>query len=97
VDDVKNHEKALKEQVKLYKELKKVGNSDELKTYFDLLLKTAADKMVWSFVGENIKDWNDFCRVRGEIVAYLFPLQEVRGADVMVKHLTEQLNEYYKS
>lgn len=87
--------KAVNQDIKHYKELKKINSSDEFNTYFNLLTKTAADKMLWAFTGDNVKTFDDFLRARGEVTSYLYPIQEVRGADAMAKHLEQQLNEYY--
>lgn len=97
MDDV---EQGLKDQQKAYQKLKKIADSPEFKEFFDFQLKTVADKMLWAFTtgkdGDNIKTWDDFCKVRGEIVARLHPIQEVYGAEAMLKYLSNQLNTYYK-
>lgn len=88
---------ALIEDMKAYSKLKKLSKNDELNEFMDLLVRTASQKMVWAFTGDNIKSWDDFCKVRGEIVSYLFPIQEVRGAEAMEKHIKQQLDTYYKN
>lgn len=89
----------LEDDLKQYKKLKAISNSDEFKTYFEFLLKTASEKMVWAFTtgkdGDNIKNWEDFCKVKGEITARLHPIQEVMGAQAMIDHLTNQLKQFY--
>lgn len=96
-DDFK---KAQDEQIKAYEKLRKIADTDEFKDFFDFQLKTVADKMLWCFTtgkdGDNVKSWDDFCRVRGEIVARLHPIQEVNGAEAMKKYLKKQLDDYYK-
>lgn len=89
--------KSIEKDLNAYRELRSVAKSKEMDTFLDLLIKTAAEKMVWSFIGDNIKSYDDYLKVRGEIVSYLFGVQEVRGADVMVKHLESQLKTYYTS
>lgn len=93
----KEYAKGIKKDIKGYKKLKSLNKSEELDTFLDLLVKTAGDKMVWAFTGDNIKSWDDFCKVRGEIISYLYPIQEIRGADSMVKHLEQQLDSYYNN
>lgn len=92
----KAHEDGIKSDLRALEKLKRINGSQEFNDYFDLILKTASEKMVWAFVGDNVKTWDDFLKVRGEVVSYLFPIQEVRGADAMEKHLKEQLDSYYK-
>lgn len=92
----KAHKEGIESDLKALEKLKRINNSQEFNDYFDLILKTASEKMVWAFVGDNVKTWDDFLKVRGEVVSYLFPIQEVRGADAMEKHLKEQLDSYYK-
>lgn len=103
MDDQKQAEAykdSLQEEIKHYGKLKKVSQSQEVSELFDLMLKTTVDKMIWAFTtgkdGDNIKSWDDFCKVRGEVVARLQPIQEVRGAESMEKYLLEQLSGYYK-
>ena len=97
MQDPKKHEEGLRADIKAYSALKNINKSTELDAFMDLLVKTAAMKMQWAFIGDNIKSWDDFLKLRGEVVSYLYPIQEVRGADSMVQHLTEQLNEIYKN
>jgi len=93
-------EEGLKDQIKAYKKLQKISDSAEFNEYFDFMLQTVADKMLWAFTtgknGDNVKNWDDFCKVRGEIVARLHPIQEVRGAESMVTFLKQQLDNHYK-
>lgn len=96
MDEHKAHKEGLESDLRALEKLKRINNSQEFNDYFDLILKTASEKMVWAFVGDNVKTWDDFLKVRGEVVSYLFPIQEVRGADAMEKHLKEQLDSYYK-
>ena len=95
INQFKKHEDGLKQEIKALDRLRKINQSEEFNAYFDLILKTVADKMIWTFTGDNIKTWDDFLKVRGEIVAYLYPIQEIRGADAMKQHLEEQLQTYY--
>lgn len=99
-EEAKKLKEAQDEQVKAYKKLGKIKGSKEFEEFFVFLMKTVTDKMVWAFTtgkdGDNVKDWDDFCKVRGEIVARLHPIQEIYGADKMAQYLEKQLNEYYK-
>lgn len=93
------HEEALKEEVKYYQKLKRVADSQEIKDFFDFQIKTVAEKMLWAFTsgkdGDNVKSWEDFCKVRGEVIARLHPIQEVRSAEATEAHLKEQLDKFY--
>jgi hypothetical protein len=98
MDDQKQAEAyktGMESDLKALSKLRKIDQSQEFNDYFDLILDTAAKKMFTAFVGDNVKTWDDFLKVRGEVVAYLFPIQEVRGADAMEKQIKEQLNSYY--
>lgn len=68
--------------------------------YADLMIKTVADKMLWGFStgksGDNIQNWDDFCKLKGEVVARLQPIQDVYGAKHMIDYLRKQLQDYYK-
>lgn len=91
----KKHKEALESDLRALNKLKRINDSDEFNAYFDLILDTAAKKMFTAFTNEGVKTWEDFLKLRGEVVAYLFPLQEVRGADALEKQLKEQLSSYY--
>jgi hypothetical protein len=95
------HADALKEDIKYYQDLKKVASNPDVKPLFDLMLKTVADKMIWTFTtgkeGDNVKSWEDFCKVRGEVIARLHPIQEALGAGSMEKYLKEQLDKFYSA
>lgn len=95
----KAHKEALEQEIKAYKKLRDIKKSEELGTFLDLLMKTAGQKMMWAFTtgkdGDNVKSWEDFVKVRGEILAYLYPIQEIHGADAMIKHLQSELTRYY--
>lgn len=91
----KQHQEALKNDTKAYKCLKRASESEEVNEILELFIRTASQKMTQAFTADAIKSWDDFCKFRGEIQAYLYPIQEVKGADAMVKRLEEQLKEYY--
>lgn len=99
MDDAKKLEQAQKEQIKAYTRLKRIADSPEFQDYFQFQLKTAADKMIWAFTtgknGDNVQNWDDFCKVRGEIVSRLHGIQEVMGAEAMETYLKQQLDNYY--
>jgi len=88
-------EESIQRDIKNYEKLSRINKSQEFNDFFQLQLDSAAQKMVWAFVGENIKNWDEFCKVRGEVTAYLYPIQEIRGADAMKKQLLTNLNQYY--
>lgn len=95
--DEEKAKQALKDDIKNYSSLKAINKSEEFNTFFDLQIKTVAHKMMSLFTGNGPKDWDEFCRIRGEVIAALYPIQEVRGAESMIKHLTEQLNQLYNT
>lgn len=93
---VEEAQKATKDQIKVYKALAKLSGDDKLAPLINLMIETATTKMLWTFTGDNVKSWDDFCRVRGEVVSYLYPIQEIKGAQAMVDHLKGQLESYYQ-
>lgn len=99
MDDPKSAEQAIKDEIKEFRKLQSISNSEEFKDYFNFLKDTVAQKMLWAFTtgkdGDNIKNWDDFCKVRGEIIARLQPIQEVFGADAMINYLNQELDKYY--
>lgn len=97
MDENKQHEEALKGELKNYAKLDRINNSEEFDTFFKLQINTVAQKMLALFTGDGPKDWDDFCKKRGEVIAMLYPIQQVRGADVMKKQIAEQLNTYYNA
>lgn len=92
--------KELEEQTKALNKLKKIADSDEFKEYFEHLMETVAYKMVWAFMStkgeDNVKTYDDFCRVRGEVVASLATIMEINGAEAMIAVVKKQLDESYK-
>lgn len=86
---------ALNQDLKNYKKLEKINSSEEFNTFFDLQVDTVVQKMLACFTGTGPKDWNEFCRIRGEVIAYLYPIQQIRGSKAMQKQMKEQLDDYY--
>lgn len=88
----------IKDQIREYRQLQEVANDEAFTAFFDLQLKTVAMKMLWCFTsgkeGDNVKTWEDFIKAKGEIVARLEPIQEVYGAEHMIKYLEQQLEQY---
>lgn len=93
--DPKKMEEGIKQDLKNYQRLDKINGSDEFNDFFQLQIDTAATKMLAVFTGTGPKDWDEFCRIRGEVVAYLYPIQQIRSAKAMKQQLTEQLSNYY--
>lgn len=97
--DEESFKKAQEDQIKAFDKLRKISDSDEFKEFFEFQMKTVADKLIWAFTtgkdGDNVKNWDDFCKVRGEVIARLQPIQDINGAPEMVKYLKQQLNNYY--
>lgn len=92
--DPKKIEEATREQIRTYRALQDVANDENFSTFFDMLIKDVAAKMMYCFEGENIKSYEDFCRAKGEIVARLQPIQEVYSAQFMIEQLETQLQAY---
>jgi hypothetical protein len=97
MNEAEQHQQAINEQLKVYARLNRINKSQEFNDFFDLIQRTVADKMIWAFTGDNIKTIDDFYKIRGEIISYLYPLQEIRGAEALSKQLKEQLESYYGS
>lgn len=95
VENEKKAKDALESDLKAYKKLDKINNSDEFNDFFDLQISTAVQKMLLCFTGTGPKNYDDFCRIRGEVVALLYPIQQIRGAKALQKQLTDQLDNIY--
>lgn len=80
-----------------YTKLDRINNSEEFDTFFALQVDTAAQKILSLFAGNGPKNWDEFCKVRGEVIGILYPIQQVRGAKVMKEQLKDQLNSYYNA
>lgn len=89
--------KGIKQDIRAYKKLGKIKDHDEVEAFFDMIIDVAAKKMLWTFTDKNVENWDDFCKARGEVISYLYPIQQVYGADVMVDHLKAQLDQYRES
>jgi len=84
-------EQGFRDQIKEYRELQAVAEDQAFIAYFDLQLKRAAEKMITAFTSDNVKDWNDFCKLRGEVVARLQPIQEIHSIEAIIANLQQQL------
>lgn len=97
--DPEKSRQALEQEIKKYRNLQMVADTEAFQEYSKLLIETTVDKMLWAFTsgkdGDNVKSWEDFCKIRGEVVARLQPLQEVHGAEGMIEIFTRQLNDLY--
>lgn len=85
----------IRKDIRNYEKLSKIKNSDEFKDFFELQLNTVTQKMLLAFTSDHIKSWEDFVKVKGEVTAYLYPIQEVYSADAAKKQLLASLKEYY--
>ena len=95
MDEAKAAEEAIKAQRKYFAELRKLAQSDDVQKLFERDMRVAIDKMLWTFTGNNVKTWEDFTAVKGEVASLLARIQEVNGAEVFEKKLQAQLKEYY--
>lgn len=78
-------------QIDEFKKLAELKKNEDVKQLFDYQFKVAAQKMVYCFTGDNVKDWNDFCKIRGEIIARMEPIQTIFTAEAASQQLQEQL------
>lgn len=90
-----NQEDGIKQDLKSYQKLDKINKSSEFDDFFQLQITYVVQKMMTCFTGKGPENWDEFCKVRGEVVAALYPIQQVRGAKFMVKQLQEQLDAMY--
>lgn len=93
--DEQKHQEALNEDLKAYKKLDKINNSTEFDDFFKMQITTVTQKMLSCFTGSKPLSYEEYLAVRGEIIAYLYPIQQIRGAKVMAKQLQDQLDAYY--
>lgn len=91
------YKKGIEDDLKAYKKLEKINNSDEFNDFFNLQVDTASKKIMTAFTGDGPKDWDAFCKLRGEVVGILYPMQQIRGAKAVQAQLKEQLNTYYNT
>lgn len=91
----KQYEDALKEDIKAYKKLDKINGSDEFNDFFAFQITTVTKKIMDCFAGEGPKNWDEFCKLRGEVIGILLPIQQVRGAKVVSDQLQQQLDTMY--
>lgn len=96
-DQAAQHKAALEQELKSYSKLDKINNSDEFNDFFDLQVDTVTKKMLDCFTGTGPQSYDEFCRIRGEVIGILYPMQQVRGAKVIKKQIREQLNDYYNT
>jgi hypothetical protein len=94
MDEAKQKD-AINEDLRAYKKLEKINNSQEFDDFFQLQITTVVQKMLSCFTGKGPQNWDEFCKIRGEVVGMLYPIQQVRGAKVMAQKLQEQLDAYY--
>lgn len=82
-------------QIGEFDKLSKLADNDDVKALFDYQIKVAAQKMVHLFTSKDVKSWDDFCLLRGEIIARLEPVQTVYTAEAASKQLQAQLREMF--
>lgn len=94
-DRIEQDKQLLQKDINAWRKLQSISLTDEFNQLTDSLVKTVADKIIYSFTTDSIKTIEDFYKVKGEVVARLQPLQEITGAGQMVQQLEQQLKEYY--
>jgi len=89
--DPQKVEDATKEQIKEYRELQAVADDAAFTAYLELQLKRTAEKILTLFIGAGVNNWDEFCKVRGEVIARLQPIQEIYSIESIIAHLEQQL------
>lgn len=90
-------EDGLKQDLKAYKKLDSINNSPEFDSFFQYQITQVVQKMLKMFTESGPKTWDEFCRLRGEVLGALVPIQQVRGAKYVAKQLQDQLDQMYNS
>lgn len=89
-------QKAAKEaEVAAYKKLATLGMTDEFEEYQKMLITTLASKMILAFTTNKITNWEEFCMVKGEIIARLQPIQAVGEAPALARAIEEEIKNFY--
>lgn len=94
MDDDKKALEAMKEEINVYSKLRELKSTEGFDNFLIFLTRATSIQMMTAFIGEDVKTWDDFLKIRGEVVANLRILQEVGGAEVIEKQLTDQLKKY---
>lgn len=97
MQDPKAHEQAMRDELRAYSKLEKINKSSEFNDFFAFQIDEAAKKMLTCFTGTGPQSYDEFCRIRGEVIGVLYPIQQVRGAKYVQEEIKSQLNEYYNS
>lgn len=92
-----NYEESIKKDLKAYEKLERINGSSEFNDFFELQVTTVVSKMLAAFTGNGPKDWAEFCRLRGEVIGMLYPIQQIRGAKFLKAKLKEQLDQIYNT
>lgn len=91
---------AFEDQLKAYRKLENIKDTAEFKDFFEFQVKLVVDRILWTFMsgkeGDNVKNWDDFCKVRGQIMASLIPIQEIYGATALKQQVKQQIDSYYR-
>ncbi len=94
MEDDKKALDAMREEINVYSKLKELKNSEGFGDFLVFLTRATSVQMMTAFIGNDVKTWEDFLKLRGEVVANLRILQEVGGAEMIEKQLTDQLKKY---
>lgn len=93
--DPSKAKQALEDELRAYRKLDKINQSEEFNSFFDLQLDEVVKKMLECFTGTGPQSYDEFSRIRGEVVGILYPMQQIRGAKFISSQIKEQLNTYY--
>lgn len=92
-----SHKEALETELRNYARLDNINKSPEFNDFFDLQVDTVVQKMLACFTGTGPQNWDEFCRIRGEVVGMLYPIQQIRGAKALQTQIKQQLDTYYNT
>jgi len=96
VVDPDKYKDNIEKDLKAWKDLVKVKDSDELESFMKVLVEAAASNMIQAFTSSDVNSWEDFVEIRGQVKSYLLPIQQVYSAQSMYDHLKQQLDDYYR-
>ena len=95
MNDQSQQQDALQKEIAAFRKLEAIGMTEEFKEFTDTLLETVTSKMLVAFTKDAVKNWDEFCAVRGEIQARLQQIEVVRGAGASAAYLENKLQQNY--
>jgi hypothetical protein len=86
--------KGIRAELDVYTKLRELKSTPGFENFLVFLTRATSIQMMTAFVGNDVKCWEDFLKIRGEVVANLRILQEVGGSEMIEKQLSDQLKQY---